>query len=415
MQGAEIRDIALAQAGQVKIDWARAYMPLLNEIRSRFERERPFAGMKIAISIHLEAKTAYLAHVLRAGGAQVYCTGCNPLSTQDEIAAALAQAGFPVYAVHGADQAQYQHHLACVLSCEPDLILDDGGDLLHLLSTTHAHLGKRVIGGTEETTTGVLRMRQMDQKGTLPFPMIAVNDAECKHLFDNRYGTGQSTMDALMRNTNLVVAGKQFVIAGYGWCSRGIAMRAKGLGARVIVTEVNPVRALEAMLDGFEVMQMDDAAPRGDVFITATGCKDVIVKRHLLKMKDGVLLCNAGHFDVEINKDDLTALAQRVYERRPNVTAYQLPDGRTLNLLAQGRLVNIAAGDGHPVEIMDMSFAVQALSLAYLAKEGKQLERRVYAVPEAIDQQVAHMKVDATGMAIDTLTREQAEYLGRKA
>ena len=415
MQQGQIRDIELAQAGQVKIDWARAYMPLLNALYTRFEREQPFAGRRIAISIHLEAKTAYLAHVLRAGGAEVYCTGCNPLSTQDEIAAALSQAGFPVFAVHGADQTQYQQHLECVLSCEPDLILDDGGDLLHLLSTTHSHLGRRVIGGTEETTTGVLRMRQMDQKGVLPFPMIAVNDAECKHLFDNRYGTGQSTMDALMRNTNLVVAGKQFVVAGYGWCSRGIAMRAKGLGARVIVTEINPVRALEAMLDGFEVMRMDEAAPQGDVFITATGCKDVIVKRHLDKMKDGVLLCNAGHFDVEINKDDLCALASRVYERRPNVTAYELPGGRTLHLLAQGRLVNIAAGDGHPVEIMDMSFAVQALSLAYLAKEGKNLRAQVYAVPEAIDRQVAHMKVKATGMGIDTLTQEQAAYLGRKA
>ncbi len=389
-------------------------MPLLNMIRSEFEKTRPFEGLKIAISIHLEAKTAYLATVLRCGGAEVFCTGCNPLSTQDTIAAALAHDGFVVFAVHGASAAQYENHLAKTLSALPDLVLDDGGDFLALLSGKCAHLGKNVIAGTEETTTGVMRLRQMKARGDLPFPMVAVNDARCKHLFDNRYGTGQSTMDALLRNTNMLIAGKRLVVAGYGWCSRGIAMRAHGLGARVIVTEVDAVRALEAAMDGFDVMKMDDAANVGDIFITATGCKDIIVNRHFQRMKNGTLLCNAGHFDVEINKNDLQVLSESVDEPRDNITSYHLQNGRTLHLLAQGRLVNIAAADGHPIEIMDMSFAVQALTLEYLAKKGDSLPLNVLQVPDDIDQRVAGMKVLSMGMGIDKLTDEQVAYVGEE-
>ena len=409
-----VRDRSLAPQGKAKIEWAAAYMPLLNAIRAQFEKERPFAGMTIAISIHLEAKTAYLAHVLRAGGAQVVCTGCNPLSTQDSIAASLVEDGFSVYAVHGVDMDTYQSHLDAALACKPHLILDDGGDLLGTLHTRHPELGERLIAGTEETTTGVMRMRRLAKQGELPYPMMAVNDARCKHLFDNRYGTGQSTMDAIMRNTNLLIAGKRIVVGGYGWCARGIAMRAKGLGARVVVTEVDAVRALEAAMDGFEVMAMADAATVGDIFITATGCKDIITGAHMQNMKDGALLCNAGHFDVEINKQDLQNLSVRSYESRPNIMAYQMADGRVLHLLADGRLVNIAAADGHPIEIMDMSFAVQALSLAYLAKHGMTLQKQVYSVPEEIDQQVAQLKVHTLGMTMDTLTHEQAGYIGKE-
>lgn len=295
MQRFDIADIGLWEQGRQKIDWAASHMPLLAHIRERFIKDKPFAGKSIALSIHLEAKTAHLATVLRDGGAEVYCTGCNPLSTQDAVAAALAKDGFAVFAVHGADEALYRAHLLMALDHKPDLVLDDGGDFLSLLSTTHRHLGANVIAGTEETTTGVLRLRQLKSLGRLPFAMVAVNDARTKHLFDNRYGTGQSTMDALMRNTNLLIAGKQVVVAGYGWCARGIAARAQGLGARVIVTEVDPVRALEAAMDGFRVMRMDEAASLGDIFITATGCRDVIVRRHFERMKDGALLSNAGH------------------------------------------------------------------------------------------------------------------------
>ncbi len=388
-------------------------MPLLNHIREQFQQTKPFAGLKVAISIHLEAKTAYLAIVLRDGGAEVVCTGCNPLSTQDWIASALVHNGFSVFAIHGADQNTYESHLVQALQSMPDLILDDGGDFLALLSGRYKHLGKNVIAGTEETTTGVMRLRWMQKQGTLPFPMIAVNDARCKHLFDNRYGTGQSVMDALLR-TNLLIAGKLVVVAGYGWCARGIAMRAHGLGARVIVTEVDAVRALEAAMDGFTVMKMDDAAPVGDIFITATGCKDIIVKRHLMLMKDGALLCNAGHFDVEINKIDLVDLSVEEEEPRENIRAYRLHDKRTLYLMAEGRLVNIAAAEGHPIEIMDMSFALQALTLAYLAEKGKNLPIMVNPVPESIDQQVARLKLRTMDLSVDTLSPDQALYVGKE-
>ena len=389
-------------------------MPLLNRIRQEFCKTQPFKGLRIALSIHLEAKTAYLATVLRDGGAEVFCTGCNPLSTQDAVAAALARDGFIVYAVHGADAAQYEAHLILALQSKPHLVLDDGGDFLALLSGKCAHLGENIVAGTEETTTGVMRLKRMQAEGRLPFPMVAVNDARSKHLFDNRYGTGQSVMDALMRNTNMLIAGKRVVVAGYGWCSRGIAMRARGLGAQVIVTEVDAVRALEAAMDGFAVMRMDDAAACGEVFITATGCRNVLTRKHFMRMKDGALLCNAGHFDVEINKEDLSSMADGAETVRENITAYRLQNGRKLYLMAQGRLVNIAAADGHPIEIMDMSFAVQALTLAYLAKCGASLARKVLPVPEEIDARVARMKVEAMGMGMDSLTDEQAAYLGKE-
>lgn len=408
----EIKDITLKDQGHQRIAWAKAYMPLLNRIERRFSEEKPFLGKRISISIHLEAKTAYLAYVLRAGGAEVHCTGCNPLSTQDEIAAALVDDGFCVHAIRGVDMETYQQHIRQTLLHKPHLILDDGGDLLHTLTHGEEALAENLIGGTEETTTGVLRMRQMEKRGSLPFPMIAVNDARCKHLFDNRYGTGQSTWDAILRTTNLVVAGKIVVVAGYGWCARGIALRAKGLGAQVVVTEVDPVRAIEAAMDGYRVMTMEEASRIGDVFITATGCKDIITKAHFLNMKDGVLLANSGHFDVEINKEDLAQIAQETFEQRKNIMGYRLPDGRVLNLLGEGRLVNLAAGDGHPVEIMDMSFAVQALCLEYMLKAGGGLSPSVYQVPQQIDQAVAKLKLSTMGISIDTLTPQQQEYLG---
>ncbi len=413
MQRYEIADPDLWQQGQRKIDWAASHMPLLNHIRDEFKQSQPFKGLKIAISIHLEAKTAYLATVLKDGGAEVFCTGCNPLSTQDEIAAALAHSGFSVFAVHGADQQTYESHLVKTLESLPDLVLDDGGDFLALLSDTYRQLGKNVIAGTEETTTGVMRLRSMEKKGTLPFPMVAVNDARCKHLFDNRYGTGQSVMDALLR-TNLLIAGKCVVVAGYGWCARGIAMRAHGLGARVAVTEVDAVHALEAAMDGFTVMKMDDAASLGDIFITATGCRDIIVQRHMLNMKNAALLANAGHFDVEINKPDLQSLTVSEEEPRENIRSYRLKNGKTLYLMAEGRLVNIAAAQGHPIEIMDMSFAVQAMSLAYLAGCGRDLPLDVHPVPDRIDQEVARLKLFTMGLSVDELTSDQKKYVGKE-
>ena len=406
-----IRDIKLAPEGRARINWVKGYMPLLNQLEKEFSEERPFEGKKIAVSVHLEAKTAYLCLVLAAGGAQVSVTGSNPLSTQDAIAAALVEEGLNVYAWHGATAEEYQEHLNRTLDCNPDIIIDDGGDLVHLLHTTRQELKQNIIGGCEETTTGVLRLRAMEMEGILGFPMISVNDAYCKYLFDNRYGTGQSVWDGIMRTTNLIVAGKNVVVAGYGWCGKGIAMKAKGLGANVIVTEIDHIKAIEAVMDGFLVMTMDDAAAIGDIFITATGCKQVIVGRHFEKMKDGVLLANAGHFDVEVWKSDLEALAVEKRPMRRNIDGYVMKDGRILNLLAEGRLVNLASGDGHPAEIMDMSFALQALSARHLVKNQGNLEKRVYDVPEDIDRRVASMKLEAMGISIDKLTEEQKQYL----
>lgn len=404
---------AAAQSGYDKINWVRSYMPVLNAIRAEFEQKKPFKGMTISMSIHLEAKTAYLAMTLAAGGARVVVTGCNPLSTQDDIAQALREAGFEVHAKHGASEEEYTEHLKRTLSACPDLIIDDGGDFTHLLHGECRAYGKNLIGGCEETTTGIHRLYARQAAGLLDYTMINVNDADCKHLFDNRYGTGQSTLDGIMNTTNLIIAGKTVVVAGYGWCGKGFAMRAKGMGAIVVVTEIDPVKAIEAVMDGFTVMPMDEAAKIGDLFVTLTGCEDVIRREHFEVMKDGVLLANSGHFDVEIDKVALAQMSEKVWQRKPNIMGYQLPDGRILNLLAEGRLVNLAAGNGHPAEIMDMSFAIQARSLEYLAKHGRTMENRVYNVPSEIDCAVAKTKLAAMGFSIDSLSEKQKAYLGK--
>ena len=408
-----IRDKELWRSGKDKIDWVRSYMPLLGTIEEEFKRTQPFAGLKISMSIHLEAKTANLAKVLRAGGAEVRVTGCNPLSTQDDVAAALVHEGFEVNAVHGTDAEGYTRDLINTISFAPDLLIDDGGDLMSLLHGEYRHLGANLIGGCEETTTGVHRLIAREKAGMLDYTMIDVNDADCKHLFDNRYGTGQSTLDGIMNSTNLIIAGKIFVIAGYGWCGKGLAMRAKGMGAVVIVTEIDPIKAIEAVMDGFTVMPMDEVAKVGDIFVTLTGCSDVITEKHFKCMKDGVLLANSGHFDVEINKKQLSDLAVRVWDRKPNIQGFQMEDGRIINLLAEGRLVNLAAGNGHPAEIMDMSFAIQAKSLEYLAMNRGKLEKKLYAVPSETDMAVAMLKLETMGIGIDKLTDEQKEYLSK--
>ena len=409
----QIKDINLAKSGHDKINWVKSYMPVLNKINEEFTRTKPFAGKKISMSIHLEAKTAYLAITLAAGGAEVYVTGCNPLSTQDDVAAALVDLGFEVNAWRGVTDAEYEEHLKKTLSLCPDVMIDDGGDLTHLLHGECREYGKNLIGGCEETTTGIHRLFARQAAGLLDYTMIDVNDADCKHLFDNRYGTGQSTLDGIMNSTNLIIAGKTVVVSGYGWCGKGVSMRAKGMGANVIVTEIDPVKGIEAVMDGFRVMPMDEACKYGDLFITVTGCKDVIRAEHFDKMKDGVLLANSGHFDVEIDKVALKSKAVEVWERKPNITGYRMSDGRILNLMAEGRLVNLAAGNGHPAEIMDMSFAIQAKSLEYLVKHAGQLEKKVYQVPKEIDREVAEIKLKSLGGGLDILSEEQKAYLSK--
>ncbi len=406
-----IRDIGLAPEGEARINWVKKYMPLLNTLEREFIKDQPFKDKKVTVSVHLEAKTAYLALVLAAGGAEVAVTGSNPLSTQDPIAAALAKAGLKVYAWHGATDEQYMDHLNKALDIGPDIVIDDGGDLVQLLHTSRSDLAENLLGGCEETTTGVMRLRAREKEGLLKFPMISVNDAYCKYLFDNRYGTGQSVWDGIMRTTNLIIAGKTVVVAGYGWCGRGVAMKAKGLGANIIVTEIDPIKAIEAVMDGFTVMTMDEAAALGDIFVTVTGCLKVIRKEHMEKMKDGVLLANAGHFDVEVWRPDLEELAVETRPMRKNITGYVMEDGRILNLMAEGRLVNLASGDGHPAEIMDMSFALQALSARYVLENRAKLDNKVYIVPEEIDKRVAAMKLAAMGLEIDELSKEQDDYL----
>ena len=406
-----VRDTSLAEYGRMKIRWVQDFMPALCAIRARFEKEKPFAGKKITMSIHMEAKTAFLALCLAAGGAEVHATGCNPLSTQDDVAAGLASMGVETYAMHGVTAEEYQGLLVEALSCHPDLIIDDGGDLLDLLSGDYAHLGDKIIGGAEETTTGIHRLYARAKEGLLPFPMMNVNDAKCKHFYDNKYGTGQSVWDSIMHTTNVLVAGKTVVVAGYGYCGRGVAMRAKGMGADVIVTEIDPIKALEASMDGCRVLTMDKAAPQGDIFVTTTGCRDVITRRHFEVMKNNAFLANAGHFNVEVNGEELEQMAVKVYKRRNEIMGYELPDGRVLNLLAEGRLVNLASGNGHPAEIMDTSFSVQALSLEYMLKNGKGLDKQVYEVPKSIDDAVSLLKLHGAGFEIDTLTPEQEAYL----
>ena len=409
-----IRDIKLAPSGHKKINWVKEYMPVLKNLDNELSQTKPLAGKKMVVTIHLEAKTAYLAQVLKNAGADVAITGSNPLSTQDDIAAALVESGINVFATHDCTAAEYDEFLHRALDIEPDLIIDDGGDLVSLLHGERANLAEKLIGGSEETTTGVHRLNALDNQQRLAFPMIAVNDAYCKYLFDNRYGTGQSAMEAIMHSTNLVIAGKNVVVAGYGWCGKGVAMRAKGLGANVIVTEVNPIKAVEAMFDGYQVMTMDEAAKVGDIFVTVTGCCNVINKNHYAVMKDGAILSNAGHFDLEVNVVDLKAMSvKEPYEARKNIMACTMADGRKLNLIGEGRLVNLAAGDGHPTEIMDLSFAMQVLAMLYLLDNKGKLDNHVYTLPEELNTRVAGLKLASRGLTIDKLTEEQIEYLNK--
>lgn len=406
-----IRDISLAESGRQKIEWVRKNMPLLRSLEEEFSRTKPFQGINVTVSVHLEAKTAYLAKVIAAGGANVRVTGSNPLSTQDDVAAGLVADGLDVFAWYNSTTEEYFQHLNLALGDAPNIIIDDGGDLVNLLHTTRKELLPHVLGGCEETTTGVLRLKAMEAEGALKFPMIAVNNATCKFLFDNRYGTGQSVWDGINRTTNLIVAGKNVVVIGYGWCGKGIAMRAKGLGANVFVCEIDAVKAIEAVMDGFKVMKMDEAAKLGDFFITVTGCNRVIHEEHFKLMRDGAIMCNAGHFDVEICIPELEALSVEKAEQRRNITGYKMTDGRWLNLLAEGRLVNLAAGDGHPAEIMDMSFALQALSAQHMLNHHKSFGTAVIDVPKSIDLRVADMKLAAWGITIDALSDEQKKYL----
>ena len=405
-----VKDMALAESGRRKIQWVRDFMPALAQIEARFEKEQPFRGLRVAVSVHLEAKTANLGYVLSKGGAQVSLTGSNPLSTQDDVAAGLASLGVETFGIHGASAEEYEAHLIETLKCRPHIVIDDGGDLIDLLGGKCKAYASDLIGGCEETTTGILRLKAREKDGILPCPMVAVNDAKAKHYYDNKYGTGQSVWDGIMHTTNLVEAGKTVVDAGSGWCGKGVAMRAAGMGANVIVTEVDPFKALDATMNGFRVMTMDQAAPLGDVFVTVTGCKDVIVGRHFQAMKHNALLANAGHFDCEVNVAALRELAESSQLRRENIVGYTLPNGKTLNVLAEGRLVNLAAGNGHPAEIMDMSFAVQALAAEWLTKQTG-LEKKVYAVPDAIDDEIGQAKLAALGLSIDSLTEEQEKYL----
>ncbi|MEC0369940.1 adenosylhomocysteinase [Paenibacillus chibensis] len=411
LKNSVVKDMSLAPEGHLKIDWVEAHMPVLNQIRKQFEAEQPFKGLKVTIALHLEAKTAYLAKVVQAGGAEVTITGSNPLSTQDDVCAALVEDGVMVLAKYNPDPAEYKELQIRALETKPDLIIDDGGDLVTILHSERPDLLATIRGGAEETTTGIIRLKALEKEGLLKLPMVAVNDAYCKYLFDNRYGTGQSVWDAVNRTTNLVVAGKTAVVVGYGWCGKGVAMRAKGLGAKVIVTEVDPIRAVEAHMDGFEVMPMVEAAKHGDFFVTVTGNRDVITGEHFDVMKDGAILCNAGHFDVEVNKIELGSRAASIRTVRRNIEEYALKDGRKVYLLAEGRLVNLGAGDGHPAEIMDMTFALQAMSLKYVNDNYETIGGQVLNVPLEIDQQVARYKLESLGIQIDALSPAQIEYL----
>ena len=410
MEEFQVKDKSLAPQGHLQIEWASKHMPVLNLIKTRFTKEKPLKGLTLAACLHVTKETAVLVQALTAGGAKVAVCGSNPLSTQDDVAAALADSGVHVFAWRGQNTEDYYKCIDKVLDYKPQITLDDGADLVGTLHSKRQNQIKDLKGGTEETTTGVVRLKAMEQDGSLKYPIVAVNDAYTKYLFDNRYGTGQSTIDGILRATSVLLAGKNFVVGGYGWCSRGIAMRAQGLGANVIVTEVQPTRALEAVMDGYRVMTMAEAAPIGDIFVTATGDISVIRKEHMQKMKDGAIMANSGHFNVEINIPDLESLTTAKRTMRPNMEEYSLKDGRKLYLLAEGRLVNLAAAEGHPSEVMDMSFANQALCSEYIAKTAK-LQTKVYTVPKEIDEKVAELKLKTMGIAIDELTAEQKKYL----
>jgi adenosylhomocysteinase len=408
----DVKDMALAPEGVRRIEWADRQMPVLAAIRERFEREQPLAGYRVSACLHVTTETANLMRTLKAGGADVVLCASNPLSTQDDVAAALVDAyDIPTFAIKGEDNDTYYAHIEAAVDHKPQLTMDDGADVIGVLHSHRREQLSDIIAGTEETTTGVIRLKAMEADGALAFPVVAVNEAKTKHLFDNRYGTGQSTIDGIIRATNVLLAGKRFVVSGYGWVGRGVAMRAKGLGAHVIVTEVDPMVALEALMDGFELMPMARAAEVGDIFCTATGDKHVIAKQHMERMKDGAILCNTGHFNVEIDIPSLRALAVETREARNFVEEFTLADGRRLYLLADGRLVNISAAEGHPAIVMDMSFANQALSAEYAVRNAASLERRVYPVPDEIDREIARLKLATMGVEIDRLTEEQAKYL----
>ena len=404
-------DFSLAPSGRLKIEWVKRNCPLLRGLEEEFSQTKPFEGVRIALSVHLEAKTAFLCHVLKAGGAEMFVTGSNPLSTQDDVAAALVEDGLEVFAWHACTDEEYYDNIRRVLENNCNIIIDDGGDLVHMLHTEMTDRIHYVYGGCEETTTGIMRLKAMEKEGKLAFPMVLVNDANMKHLFDNRYGTGQSVWDGINRTTNLIVAGKNVVVAGYGWCGKGVAMRAKGLGAKVIVTEVDPIKAIEAIMDGFEVMPMLDAAPIGDFFITVTGCDKVITADAFNLMHDGAILCNAGHFDCEVDMATLREIAVSSNPMRANIMGYELPNGNNIYVLGEGRLVNLACGDGHPAEIMDMSFAIQALSAKYILEHKDSITEKLIKVPEEVDREVAYRKLEYLGKKIDVLTEEQRAYL----
>jgi adenosylhomocysteinase len=408
----DVADISLADQGQLRIEWADTQMPVLSQIRERFERERPLDGLTLGCCLHVTTETANLVRTLMAGGADVGLCASNPLSTQDDTAAALVDRyGAEVFAVHGEDTDTYYRHIDAVCDKRPQITMDDGADVISVLHGKRTDQIPDIIGGTEETTTGVIRLKALEADGKLGFPIIAVNEANTKHLFDNRYGTGQSTLDGILRATNVLLAGRRFVVFGYGWCGRGLAMRAKGAGAHVIVCEVDPLRALEAVMDGYDVMPSLEAAKEGDIFVSVTGGRDALSARHFEVMKDGAIIANSGHFDVEINKPDLDSITDKAREVRRHVEEHLLKDGRRIYLLAEGRLVNLAAAEGHPAAVMDMSFANQALCAEHLAKHGAELERKVYVVPEQIDKDIARLKLEAMGVNIDRLTSLQEKYL----
>ena len=408
----DVKDIALAEKGKRKIEWANQQMPVLQSIRKQFIKEQPLRGVRIAACLHVTSETANLAITLRDGGADVVLCASNPLSTQDEVASCLVKDySIPTFAIKGEDNATYYAHLGAALDHKPQITMDDGADLVTMLLTKRTELVPGVIGGTEETTTGVIRLRAMAKDGTLKYPIISVNDAQTKHFFDNRYGTGQSTIDGILRATNLLLAGLKFVVAGYGWCGRGVAMRAKGLGADVIVTEISPVRAIEAVMDGFRVMPMAEAAKVGDIFVTVTGNKNVLAGEHFERMKDGAVLCNSGHFNVEIDIPTLEKMSSAKRPARPFVEEYAMKDGRKLYLLGEGRLINLASAEGHPAAVMDMSFANQALAVEYMLKHSSELGPQVYSVPELIDRHIAKLKLETMGVQVDKLTPEQEQYL----
>jgi len=409
--GGDVKDIKLAEAGRSRIAWAAGYMPVLAQIRDRFAEERPLRGVRIGACLHVTTETANLMLALSAGGAEIALCASNPLSTQDDVAAALCEYGIPTFAIKGEDNPTYYDHIESVIATRPQMSMDDGCDLVNTIYGKHKELLAQMIGGCEETTTGVIRLRAMQKDGVLPYPVVAVNNALTKHMFDNRYGTGQSTLDGIVRATNVLLAGRTVVVAGYGWCGRGIASRADGMGAHVVITEIDPRKALEAVMDGYRVMPIEDAAAIGDIFVTVTGNYHVIAERHFRLMKDGAIVCNSGHFNDELDLEAIGRLAKGKSVPRPFVEQYEMHDGRKVCILADGRLINLAAAEGHPAAVMDMSFANQALSAAYLAKEHRSLKNQVYDVPDFIDEEVAKLKLASMNIAIDTLTPEQEKYM----